>query len=1085
MPYITPHKHPQFGIAAFVLWLAAVHPCPGDTTIVESVSMPPDSHSKTQDTFVPIPAPKTARANSEWFACEPSERWGTWIGDGKAEFYLDTIKENGETFKACRTRINKETEAYTRGCFTRMLIDTPQGYVYRVYTHYKASGGAKTISLRPIFRPPVGDPTYSGRSMPLSTEWTTYRTPWLAPPAADSRMDVEVLYGQLNPGDDHLDCWFRTFQVERIPVTLRHPADNATLQTRSPVFSWDVARVDLLQVSTSPDFPDAATRTVTREMIPVAAWRFDEPFELGTYYWRIGFNGGDGTFWIGPNRFELTPLPEGQWGFDFGPKTSPVDPDAHGIDESGLPHLSGNGALRGYSEPDELYRRFEFRDDKTTWRGDDGKTYYYNRKLTLNAAITRDFIEGEGPHRFTVDVADGAYRVLIISGHPNESTTGSARVYEFEARTNRDTQRFRKTWPMHLHEIWQFRATAVDGKLTVDFVPTAGDGKWVVNGLLIQTEALARTPAGKRTRRRWHELVYTAPPAIMDGIDPDWQWVFAATQLNPTVPFNYNWPFTKAPPATPTAAEKARGFILYSRTTKHPLHPVIVPRGDERIDRLQAVGSRTEPVQLTFSLWGIRDLYHVRAVLDELRGPDGATIDPSAVRIRSIFPRTNTVSFESARDWDAILMPPHELDIDARHTQQYLVTADIPADAASGTYAGTIVITEDSHELHRLPIELQVTPFDLAPSDFLFVLSASDRWDEYGGDSDAVRDLVRMGKRASFGSLSGHGSTTIEFGGSIGNAKGNGTLEPKLDGIRQRIHDFRDAGGVCDFAFVDIGWGTSQAMLRAWAPEEAPKHKGKRIQKVIQLTDRFKTEFPKWLRKVDDCIRAEGIRRVVYSIHDEPHSEPETSFVRDVGILIRQHTESEVYVNTMNGQYMQYLAAAEALDGAPVATMWWTYGGISEAQKETLFKRGVRFLGSIGGRQSEREGMGFLAWRRRQYGGIDWTFGSYYGSAASNSDGPDWGGDASQIIPSVPPIDRYRWELIQQGVYDFRYIRTLEQAIAAAKASGDARKMAAAGNAQAMLDGYWQQIDTLSRNMGNVDPIIARREIIKAITQLQ
>ena len=39
--------------------------------------------------------------------------------------------------------------------------------------------------------------------------------------------------------------------------------------------------------------------------------------------------------------------------------------------------------------------------------------------------------------------------------------------------------------------------------------------------------------------------------------------------------------------------------------------------------------------------------------------------------------------------------------------------------------------------------------------------------------------------------------------------------------------------------------------------------------------------------------------------------------------------------------------------------------------------------------------------------------------------------------------------------------------------------------AQAMLDGYWQQIDTLSRNMGNVDPIIARREIIKAITQLQ
>ena len=89
---------------------------------------------------------------------------------------------------------------------------------------------------------------------------------------AGATLDVEVLYKHLNDGRQHLDCWFRTFLVERVPVKLRRPADGEIVRGRSPVFSWDVARADVLQVSTSEDFPpgDAIWRVGKNEM-PVAA----------------------------------------------------------------------------------------------------------------------------------------------------------------------------------------------------------------------------------------------------------------------------------------------------------------------------------------------------------------------------------------------------------------------------------------------------------------------------------------------------------------------------------------------------------------------------------------------------------------------------------------------------------------------------------------------------------------------------------------------------------------------------------------------------------------------------------------------
>ncbi len=65
-----------------------------------------------------------------------------------------------------------------------------------------------------------------------------------------------------------------------------------------------------------------------------------------------------------------------------------------------------------------------------------------------------------------------------------------------------------------------------------------------------------------------------------------------------------------------------------------------------------------------------------------------------------------------------------------------------------------------------------------------------------------------------------------------------------------------------------------------------------------------------------------------------------------------------------------------------------------------------------------------------------------------------------------------------------RYIRTLKKTIANAMASESPRRKSIAREAQALLDGFRHSMIPGGRDMGDVDPILARRRIIRAIMEL-
>jgi hypothetical protein len=1043
--------------------------------VVESIQITPGREAT--ESFRTVPPPEGAPEDSDWREVEPTENWGAELHRGEVEFYLDTLRENDLDRNAYRMRIPAEAELYSSGRISTVPIQTEPGSVYRAHIPFKCAGvRGRAFDIRTVLRPEQGEPMHLGRYVDGAEMWTTNSSPWLAPPSSKSTLTVLVTFMR-SPSDVHQDCWFGPIRVERAAVRVSQPREEKTVSNPAPVFSWTLLRADALQVSRDPDFPAGeATRNVSREQMPVAAFRFPDPFEPGSYHARIGFRDEkEAVRWSRPVAYRIAPRPAGRWAFDFGPEDSPVDPDALGVTSSthydperGYGFVRPN-ALRAYSEPDSDYRAFEFADDPSTWRQDGGKKFNRNRTLTLNTPISRDFIEGEGTCTFRVDLPDGNYRVLLLAGHPGE---WNPRVFEFEARTNTGRATFQKSYPKNWFELHGFPGAAADGRLDISLNPTAGDNKWVVNGILILSDQARRTGWGKEEWRRWYRDIYSAPTDYLDAIDPDRDQRLAEQQ--------------PAPPK-PTTEEETSGLITYSRGTEKTLHPLTVPSTHDRIEKLSEVASREETIHSTFSVFTLRDFYSLQASLDELRTEEGHRIGPSQIQIRRMMAQIWASHTEFTRDWWGILMPNEELDLDALRTQQYMVTIYIPADTRPGRYKGSLKLTDEKGPVAALPCELEVTGIQLAPANQYLTLWANDHWEPESPDSEAAVQLLQRGKHATYRSLATHGFTVLDFAGQVRPVRKGDAYIVDVERIRKHVRDFRDAGGVPDFAHVSLAWGVSQSMLTAWAPDQSDKHKGKRIAEVIDLGQSFRDQFSPWIRLLDDCIRETGINRIVYQIHDEPHGggEPEWRYVRDVGILIRKACpDSDVFVNTFEEPYMEYFASADELNSAPVATVWWPYGTVKEEKQARLGSKGVLFLNTTSpfSRGFEREGMGFMGWRARQFGATDWTFNPYYASANNFSDGPDFG--TCMVLPTIPVITLHRWDQMQQGVFDMRYLKTLEKLIAGGKKSGNSDKAAQADAARALLDDFWSRLAPANRDMGGIDPATARLEVIRAIRSL-
>ncbi|MEA3402130.1 MAG: LamG-like jellyroll fold domain-containing protein, partial [Armatimonadota bacterium] len=167
--------------------------------------------------------------------------------------------------------------------------------------------------------------------------------------------------------------------------------------------------------------------------------------------------------------------------------------------------------------------------------------------------------------------------------------------------------------------------------------------------------------------------------------------------------------------------EAERGYHVAPKHFEDEVDPAQRPEVLPEQPVLSTFGARGEWRALGMVIYATRDLQELQFTATDLSGPAGATIPADDVQVRlnrrvMQLPRPR-VGDEERVPAAALLDPARPFDLPAGHFKEVTVTVHVPEEAPAGDYSGALTIScEDGGEL-AVPIELEVLPFALEPSE--------------------------------------------------------------------------------------------------------------------------------------------------------------------------------------------------------------------------------------------------------------------------------------------------------------------------------------------------------------------------------
>lgn len=216
-------------------------------------------------------------------------------------------------------------------------------------------------------------------------------------------------------------------------------------------------------------------------------------------------------------------------------------------------------------------------------------------------------------------------------------------------------------------------------------------------------------------------------------------------RVQPTVPegFTQEQFREEHPLPEPTASERARGYMLFSRPITRPIYSTSVPFAHERIEILRAFAARGEYEPVTFALYPLRDIGEVTVTAGDMAGVSGV-IGSKHITVRIVtewnirYPMYST-STGAYRRLPELLEEAESYPLIENRCVRYWLRIAVPHDAVAGIYRGVITIRDPRNGSMELPLSLRVMNFSLERD-------PKKRYSAYyyGGDVDHVRDDRRM-----------------------------------------------------------------------------------------------------------------------------------------------------------------------------------------------------------------------------------------------------------------------------------------------------------------------------------------------------
>jgi len=536
--------------------------------------------------------------------------------------------------------------------------------------------------------------------------------------------------------------------------------------------------------------------------------------------------------------------------------------------------------------------------------------------------------------------------------------------------------------------------------------------------------------------------------------------------------------------------ERERGYLLYQRRASDGVFRHSAPMPDESIEGSRTSLAQGETRHVQFAVYALRDLGTVTAAARPLTTTEGqglgATVEIHPVQLGYWRNYWHPLVEERGK---LLAVPDAPVQVRARQSQQFWVSTHVSKSAIPGTYRTTLVIRAERGDTASIPMEVKVLPF---------ALSEGMWWGVYyysGFNPNTSRD---------FADLKAHGVNSILFCPP-------GHREPVLRREGDRV--------VASFPMADKAMAELKRQGFTRPVAYFPRLLSSRVLDMFNHVDgkqfkgasyygqgcvRFSAQdYPEDLRLVLRDIFVQMTRHAVESdwpeilwyLVDEPGATPEGEMELEWAKLeYPLFREACPKARTLCTTYtLEVMAALDPYVDVRVTDLWRVADEQANRRWQDSVRKsggalwGIRWLCQHNTYLEPRYFAGLGPVKFGLTGMTEWT---YYGAAElgdgygqlRNKEGCHYAyvDDQERLLSTIP------WEAVQEGMNDARYVATLRELIARAKALGTAQHAVVAGEADRAMQSV---IERLPWGAGKTVPeaeldgirMIFTREILRLI----
>lgn len=474
-----------------------------------------------------------------------------------------------------------------------------------------------------------------------------------------------------------------------------------------------------------------------------------------------------------------------------------------------------------------------------------------------------------------------------------------------------------------------------------------------------------------------------------------------------------------------TAAERQRGYLLSPQPWLRLMYPTYYPLRAEIGRPLECQLAPGEYEPATFAITSLRSLDNVQVTLKgDLQGERGQRLPAASINVGvvSLMKRyvTNSAPLKPGQCYERrplLIYPNQPFEVPSRETRQVWLTVQAPADQPAGLYRGEIAISADGAGSATIPLRVRVLPLKLAEATPTYGMYHRREAQPKGYETEEFF-------RRCMADLRAHGMNSMSIYIHPERKRADGTWEIDLERDSDR-------------------WSLARQMQLLQETGMAPPGH----PQLLLAADCTGTFFngEKTIAEVERLRRERNWPELLYYLVDEPSSAAQYDMAKGLNNVV--HRVPGVRTTTALGHPGEL---ADYYDVWIVTTSSREIDGIirlAQEKKKELWTYNCQWNGTQPA--NDRFYTGYHMWTTGMSGNWQWCYTEGIKGSSRLTDEVKWSLPyyeepwyVNYVLPTPEGnLPTLGWEGRREGIDDYRYLQTLQEAIAGA--SPQQRKLAA------------------------------------------